>query len=171
MTVLVGANPIGQLLGEAVAYCVPRVDANDPRHCLRTLVPPPTLHSSRSELVETTRRERHYKVGNVTPIERRPSLLGGRILVYFPDAELSCGTPESVTNGFFDIHATPAWDTWLALADDATSDLSYRHYLLAFIPAELVEIADLATRVTPEECLRWLDDAKVKARDELRRYL
>jgi hypothetical protein len=46
-------------------------------------------------------------------ITGRVSLLGGRLMVYFPDAALADGAAEVQSRGFFDVHNTPPWDTWI----------------------------------------------------------
>jgi hypothetical protein len=100
------------------------------------------------------------------------SLIGGRLLVYFPDADLADGAAEVQSRGFFDVHNVPPWDTWIALADDgAAADVSYRQYVVTWVPSNLVTLAAAGIEVNPEECIAWLEDAAVHARDELRHLL
>ncbi len=38
------------------------------------------------------------------------------------------------SKGFFDVYNTPAWDTWIALFDDARRPYNSRTYLVAWHP-------------------------------------
>lgn len=105
-------------------------------------------------------------------ISGNESLLGGRLLVYFPDADLADGAAESVSGGFFDVHNVPPWDTWIALAEDQNGPApSYAQYVVSWVPQGLVACAQEGIDVNPEECIVWLDDAAVAAREELRHLL
>ncbi len=66
----------------------------------------------------------------------------------------------------------PPWDTWIALADDGpVHELSYRQYIVAWVPAELVAWATAGIDVNPEECIAWLEHTDLRARSELRYLL
>ncbi len=161
-----------QRIAEAIAYCVPRAREGDPKHSLRTLLQPALLSENRDWTVEMVVRSRELSTGKVPPIATRASMLGGRLLVYFPDAELADGAAELISNGFFDLHNCPAWDTWLVFDDNRRAkEPSYTKYLLAFVPAELVALVDLGIAVNPEQCIAWLDDVDVERRDQLREFL
>jgi hypothetical protein len=112
---------------------------------------------------------RTHNGGELPAITVRASLLGGRLLVYFPDADLADGAAEAESRGFFDVHNAPPWDTWIALADDRlrVADVSYQQYVLAWVPPDLVACAAAGIDVNPEECIAWLEKADVGARDEL----
>jgi len=99
-----------------------------------------------------------------------PSLSGGRLLVYFPDDDLADGAAEVESEGFFDVHNAPPWDTWVAIAEDE-GDARPRPYLLAWVPPEFLRLAEAGIHVNPEQCIRWLDDTGVAMRrlcEELR---
>jgi hypothetical protein len=88
------------------------------------------------------------------------------VLVYFPDDELACGAAEVESEGFFDVHNAPPWDTWLAMVkDDGRTERN--PYLLAWVPDELVGHAQRGIDVNPEECIRWLEDCDVAMRQIL----
>lgn len=108
-----------------------------------------------------------------TPLVVAPGpLAGGRLLVYFPDSDLADGAAEAVSQGFFDLHNVPAWDTWIALADDGPSaNLSLRQYVVAWVPAQLVACVTAGIEVNPEQCIVWLEHADVRAREELQQLL
>lgn len=100
------------------------------------------------------------------------SLTGGRLLVYFPDANLADGAAEVESRGFFDVDNAPPWDTWIALADEGPdADISWRQYVVAWVPPSLLPCAADGIAVNPEECIAWLDERAVRARDELRPLL
>ena len=110
--------------------------------------------------------------GDLPAITDQASIRGGRLLVYFPDADLSDGAAEVDSRGFFDVHNVPPWDTWIALGEDERQpDISYQQYLIAWVPPELLAIAQAGIDVNPEECIVWLEDANVGARHELRRLM
>ena len=77
-------------------------------------------------------------------------LRGGRLLVYFPDAELADGAAEAESRGFFDAFNAPPWDCWVALLrDDRGEDSSYSVYVLSWVPRVLLDLASAGIRVNP----------------------
>jgi len=90
--------------------------------------------------------------------------LRGRLLVYFPDAELADGAAHLASGGFFDVHNTPPWSTWIGYFDDRGPDHSLSCYLLAWVPEALVAAAGAGIEVNPEACIVWFEDAKVALR-------
>jgi hypothetical protein len=84
-------------------------------------------------------------------------------LVYFPDDDLADGAAEAESEGFFDVHNAPPWDTWVAMVEDEASGQP-RPYLLSWVPPAFLELAQAGISVNPEECIRWLDDADVAMR-------
>ena len=96
-------------------------------------------------------------------------LRGGRLLVYFPDAELADGAAEVESSGFFDVFNTPPWDTWVALRrDERGEDRGYSVYLVSWVPSVFLDLASAGIGVNPEECILWLHDADVPLSAELR---
>ena len=114
--------------------------------------------------------------GRATQVGRRPTtrvstvddLLGGRLVVYFPDANLCDGAAEAASNGFFDVENTPPWDTWVALGSDPghDKDPSYGTYLISWVPPQLIALASAGIDVNPEECIVWLENAAIAGRRE-----
>ena len=102
------------------------------------------------------------------PVRTGHDFLGGRLLVYFPDGELSDGAAEIESRGFFDVNNAPPWDTWIALFRDDSADISSRDHLVSWVPKELVEIVDRGIYVNPEQCIVWLSDARIPIAERLR---
>ncbi len=99
-------------------------------------------------------------------IETSPDLQGGRLLIYFPHCNLSDGAAESVSSGFFDGDNTPPWETWVSYFRDSIDRTDGRdQYLLAYVPAALLSVADDGIEYNPEKCIQWLSDADVELRD------
>jgi hypothetical protein len=97
-----------------------------------------------------------------------PDTLGGRLLVYFPDADLADCAAMSESGGFFDQNNVPPWDTWISFFDDKSpKGRGYDRYLLAYVPHELIGPAARGIHVNPEQCIVWLDDADVALRERL----
>ncbi len=82
----------------------------------------------------------------------------GRLLWFCPDETLSDGAAAQVSNGFFDAHNTPAWDTWVGYFVDYVPDASIKleRYLLAYVPSYLVAAVQRGIDVNPEECIGWM---------------
>jgi len=97
--------------------------------------------------------------------ESLPELPLGRLLIYFPDAQLSDGAAEAASEGFFDVHNAPPWGSWVAYFEDRASESPYSSYLLAWVPETLVALAAAGIDVNPEQCIVWLDDAPVALRE------
>jgi hypothetical protein len=92
-----------------------------------------------------------------------PDLRGGRLILYFPDANLSDGAAQAASQGVFDAQNVPPWDTWVAYFEDSSaSDRSYANYLVCYVPQSLRFLADAGIRVNPEECIAWWSDAKTE---------
>lgn len=98
-----------------------------------------------------------------------PALPSGRLLVYFPDANLADGASEVASRGFFDVHNVPPWDTWIALARDpgASRPGGYDEYVVSRVPPALIATVQAGIDVNVEGCIAWLDESDVSARAEL----
>jgi hypothetical protein len=162
-------------LAETISWCASRARGDEPRRSLRSeSLSPSVLAVNRASCVRSVVASRSGLVRDVGQrLVGRPSLLGGRLLVYFPDADLADGAAEVQSRGFFDVHNVPPWDTWIALARETgtRADASYGEYIVAWVPPALLELAQAGISVNPEECIAWLDDADVSAREELGSFL
>jgi hypothetical protein len=74
---------------------------------------------------------------------------GGRLLLYAPDENLACGAAEYASKGFFDVNNVPPWDTWVCMSGK---------YLVSWVPAKLLRLAQQGIDVNPEQCILWADD-------------
>ncbi|MEQ9504227.1 MAG: hypothetical protein RIT81_45650 [Deltaproteobacteria bacterium] len=90
-------------------------------------------------------------------------LLAGRILVYFPDADLADGAAEQASGGFLDAFNCPPFGTWIGYFEQEVEeeDKSYASYLLAWTPKECVRAAATGIDVNPERCIQWLRDTDI----------
>jgi hypothetical protein len=167
-------QPFRTRLAEAIGWCRPRGRADDPRRSLRhDQFQPRPLAANRTDTVH------HVLSYRAMHLRRRDGALSpepaddGRLLVYFPDAELSDGAAEAETDGFYDSFNTPPWDTWVGLFRPAGADLSYGAFVVCWIPPQLVSLAQSGIDVNPEMCIDWLvngesDHARVAAQWLLR---
>lgn len=166
--------PIGMRLAETIAWCEPRAALADAKRCLRSesLTPWP-LARDRAWTMRSVAMNRQPVAGrDLRPVARPADLRGGRLLVYFPDQNLADGAAEVASHGYFDIHNTPPWDTWITLGHDPSlGDNSTETFLLAWVPPIFVDLVRCGIEVNPEECIAWLEDAAINARAELRHLL
>jgi hypothetical protein len=93
------------------------------------------LTSLRCELLET-----HHPVVDA---------MSGRLLAYFPDAELRDPAAATRSNGFFDERQIPPWETWVAMVSIPDAQPSRRRCLLSWVPRALVGQAAEASVVHP----------------------
>ena len=166
--------PFERRLAETIAWCAPRARAEDPKHSLRSEeLTPGLLARDRADMVRSVAQYRRGSARDIAVANGAESMRGGRLLIYFPDADLADGAAEVQSRGFFDVHNVPPWDTWIALADDkpAVTDPSFQQYMIAWVPHELIACATAGIDVNPERCIAWLDESNVGARRELERLL
>ncbi len=162
-------------LSETVAWCLPRA-ANSPRAtCLRSCeLEPGRLEPDRSATVRAVLRARERLVAAATPPAANLSLgsIGGRLLAYFPDADLTDGAAEAATRGYFDVRNTPPWDTWVAYYETPPpapgANPSYANVLISWVPPALVSLASDGIDVNAELCIQWLEDTASPVLAELR---
>jgi hypothetical protein len=146
-------------LAQTVAWCVRRGSARDPARSLRSReLYPDLLAPDRASVVISVVRSRASVSDSlpVTPIRSHLDLQGGRLLVYFPDANLADGAAEAESRSFIDVHNTPPWDTWVGLFRSDSTDPSEGVYLISYVPAALLELASRGIEGNPEECIQWL---------------
>jgi hypothetical protein len=150
-------------LTQTIAWCQQHVDGAAPGVCLRPeSFRPRVLVRNYFEAVRSVALSRAHQV-SATPTNR--SLGGGRLLLYFPDAELADGAAEAESRGFFDVNNAPPYGTWVGLFRDAASRRdSFATYLLAWVPPAFIELADRGIAVNPEECIVWFPSRDVGLR-------
>jgi hypothetical protein len=155
--------PFRLRLAQAVAWCQPRLALPISAASLRSEeLRPRTLERDRATIVRsvTSSRSRDAAVRAASPVNHPRELLGGRLLVYYPDLELADGAAEAETGGFFDVNDTPPWDTWVGLVADPqlTGEGPAAEYLISWVPATLVPIVQKGIDVSMVECIAWLEN-------------
>lgn len=156
-------QPLLDQIAQAAAWCGPRADAAHPRSCLRTpsLAPRP-LEPGYFAAVGTVLGSRRCRMGQAF-VCKKPGRV--RLMVYFPDADLSDGAAEVETDGWFDAFNTPPWDTWVGFfQDDRPGDAFRVNYLVAWVPPAMEEIVARGIDVNPEGCIAWLEDTDCEIR-------
>ena len=160
---------------QTVSWCVGLTDYGkfDPRLRSDTLLPR-LLHRGIDDAVCDVgySRARQLKSDGSRVVTTFPDLMGGRLMAYFPEEDLCDGASEVASNGFFDVYNTPPWDTWIAYFEDREGEyLPNRKYLLAYVPKNLIALANSGIDVNPEECIIWLDQVKISLFDRLKNHL
>jgi hypothetical protein len=142
-------------LSQTRAWCSQHVDRAAPGVCLRPeSFRPRILEPNYFATVRSVGIARAHEV-SLAPVQR--TVGDGRLLLYFPDAELADGAAEAESCGFFDVNNAPPHATWVGIFQDrSASDDSYATYLLAWVPPAFIELADRGIAVNPEECIAWL---------------
>lgn len=151
------SNALQSRLAETIAWCNSLTLPND----LPSFeINPNIFHQGYDDIVCDIGFSRQRYLGyNKIPIPKgKPNLAGGRLLVYYPDLQLSDGAAEVATDGFFDVFNLPPFDTWLTFIEDSALQHMHQKQLLCYIPASAVHLADLGISVNPEECILWLED-------------
>lgn len=170
-----GPDALRHRLAEVVAWCADRADPARPRDCLRSgFLAPRALERGYFDAVAHVAMSRRIALGKDAAAGPSP-LAGGRLLAYFPDAELADGAAEAATDGYFDAYGAPPWDTWVAFAADeghpeSSWRNSYGHYLVAWVPPRLVEVASAGIDATAERSLDWLRDTDAALARVLRQH-
>lgn len=168
-------DPFLKSLAQTVAWSGHRADAANPRESLHDIHHRPrTLETSYFAAVGTVLTGPR-KWGKAATYDRAVGLAGGRLLVYFPDADLCDGAAEVESGGFFDVFNAPPWDTWVAFAADRADGTrwdsnSYANYLIAYVPPVFLEKCAAGIMVNPEGCIAWLEDTEVAFKDLLRQH-
>lgn len=87
-----------------------------------------------------------------------PKETDGSILIYMPNETVFDGASEVASEGFFDDHDAPLWDTWF-------------HYrkgrLLSWVPSVLIPLAQAGIDANPVQCIEW---AEWSVLDQLESY-
>ncbi len=148
-------------LAETVAWCRSRASADDPKRCLRSEELHPTLLArNRVEVVDGVLHRRSQLLSLRPPKGEPLGSSAGRLLVYFPDANLCDGAAMEASSGFFDADNTPPWDTWVGLVStmNREHDASFATALVCWVPEVLTADANAGVQVNPEGCILWLDE-------------
>ena len=100
-------------------------------------------------------------------VRKRRTLLGdiplkkpcevNRVLICEYNMSLSSGQAESVSNGIFDIHDHPPWDTWIAYskAPPAGAYPDGLPLIISYVPRRHHERVAVGISTNPYECVYW----------------
>lgn len=155
--------PFERSLAETRRWCA-TPDHLDPRTSLRSHEIMPWIFEPDPEwIVHHVVRQRGYLLEERSrggPYRDAAPSGDGRLLVHYPGLNLTDGAAEVASAGFFDIWNIPPWDTWVAYGTQPTGprEMSWAHFLICWVPPQLVEDADRGILVNPERCIEWLDD-------------
>ncbi|MGD1955773.1 MAG: hypothetical protein ACFBZ9_11175 [Sphingomonadales bacterium] len=150
-------------LNATIAFCMDKYRSTDPVYSLRRLEESVSDRSilERRENVVSAIQLRRSDALLAEGYEIKPNppedLSGGRLLAFFPDHDLSDGTAEAETNGFFDACNTPPYDTWIAIVA-AAKGRSHDDFLISWVPGEIIGAVNEAIQINPEECIQWLEN-------------
>jgi|RhiMethySRZTD1v2_1073278.scaffolds.fasta_scaffold59574_4 hypothetical protein len=153
-------------LREAVEWTIDHARLAEPKTSLRSHhLSPQLLAANRAAEVHVVCSFRRTSLGRrliQQATHKASELRCGRLAVFYPDAQLADGAAEAETGGFFDIHNTPPWDTWVGLfrADQRQGgfESGFETYLVAYIPEVFVALAGRGIDVCPDGSLMWLAD-------------
>jgi hypothetical protein len=134
-------------------------DESAPATSLRTqALAPRRLERSYAAALDTVVLARRWRC---TEADASASLTDGRLLVYYPDADLADGAAEVASNGYLDVNNCPPHDTWVALlrATSRPGQPDFESHLVAWVPLAAVALVDEGIAVNPEGCIAWLDES------------
>lgn len=154
-------------LTETVAWCTTAGSLSQPDTSLRTCRPDCQDLASQFHQVFAVAHRRWNRLWSIgrRDLTAVSDLCGGRLVAYFPDDNLSCGTAQHQSRGFFDVKNIPPYDTWVWMVGntrtyDRTDGSKGEHdanYLVAWVPPDFIQLASDGIAVNPEECIMWLD--------------
>ena len=119
-----------------------------------------------------TERSRLLQAAGRYPPKLARDLAGGRLLCYAPYENLAEGSEAEETQGYFDLNAAPPWDSWIILAQAATSYYTphtpwprhdpqhgwYGVYIVSWVAADWVARVHQGLTTSTTECVYWADD-------------
>lgn len=159
-------EPFFQSLAEAIIWCRLRRDVSSPQSCLRG--PPFGTRATASIDEEFVAAVVAWRRAEVGAVPASSSVEEGRLLVYFPDANLCDGAAEVESEGFLDVENSPPWGTWVGLFHKELDDgRGYGRYLVAWVPPEFLPHASSGIAVNPEECILWLQASELPLKRRL----
>jgi hypothetical protein len=159
-------DELAERLYQVAAWCARFLDLGAIAVSLRPMrLAPHSLYKNRWDAVDDVALERARDLPGFKRTDSKN--VSGKLLVYFPDADLADGAAEAETNGFLDVHNAPPWGTWVGYFEDGNDDQSYSSYLIAWIPSSLAHLVDGGIEVNPEACITWLDETNVRLREVL----
>lgn len=158
-------DALRQSLSETIAWVSKHAVLRDPRNSTRNAMLDPNLKSIdsvdeiRDSLVSLSYKRRQLLRESGIPVKAFTGQAApGRLMVIYPEYNLTDGAAEPETQGFLDMLNMPPWDTWVGLYTGKVPDIEEDVTgLIAWVPPQMVELVDRGIRVNPEECIQWLD--------------
>lgn len=142
---------LAQSLKDAMVWCIPRINLENPRWCLRSPELRPDADFYASEDPGFFNEPGHI----LQVVQRRSTLLNvqgespplsGRLLLADFEITNHNRATEFESNGFFDWADNPPWDLWLGI---------YQGHLLSWIPTEFVDTVERSFLVECMNMLSW----------------
>jgi hypothetical protein len=155
--------PFALRLAQTVAWCEMQARLDAPATCLRT-IERRTLPVDRADDVHCVAIERANSLrGQALDLDAGGWRARGRLMVYFPDLDTADGGAWSTSSGYFDMHAAPPCDTWIAIGR-AEHLAPHDVFLLAWVPSCFLALAQQGIAGDAMGSLIWLDaDAAIAA--------
>ncbi len=162
-------------LRETIAWCVSRVDASNPKYCLRSADLKPVYEFSPRpeddvnlwasvEMIEKVVDSRAQLLSTATVGPGAETLAGGRLLLHFLDQSDDDQSAADITSCYLDSADTPPWDTWVdvyvpeSLAHQSPDSIPTEYgFLISWVPREFVETVNEATEYEVIGMLMWAD--------------
>jgi hypothetical protein len=167
-------------LAETIRWCSTRGSGKDPAGSLRNSALKPGSFGGQGEqaLPEDERHARRQETAEKLATARRklvrqetfgywkelPDLGGGRILLYEPDRSKFDGAAQKASKGLFDLNSAPPWDTWLCYFAAEPG------LLLAWIPPELVPLAESGLKKVKDGSLSWAAEQEGELSKQLKEW-
>ncbi len=147
-------DPFRERLAETVSWCQRRAAQTPLGDVLRSPQLAPPAAAPWPETVRAVANGRIHALGRSWRRALDP-FGGGLLMVYFPTPPHSRGAARAASQGFFDAHDAPPWDTWTAYIEETD-----RSYLVSWVPPQALALANAALEVAPGS-LAWLENAGV----------
>jgi hypothetical protein len=77
-----------------------------------------------------------------------PTQTDGSILIYMPNETVFDGASEVASEGFFDDHDAPPWDTWFHYSNGK---------LFSWVPSALIPLAQAGIDANCVQCIDWAE--------------
>jgi hypothetical protein len=167
------SSPLELRLAETINWCLPLANVLTPRESLRSEKLRPVIADTESDLLYIP-YERLSSISNlfemrrklldqdISPVSSYNDLKGGKLLAYFPDENVCDGASEVASFGFLDVRDAPAWDTWIGLFKNPSSD-----FILSYIPKSFIKFVQAGIDVNPVECILWLENTGTNLAEDL----
>lgn len=151
----VSVEPFRERLAETVSWCLRRASQLPLAESLRSPGLAPPAAAPWPETLGAVASARLHALGRSWRRMTDP-LGGGLLLAFFPAEAHSRGAAREASDGYFDAHDAPPWDTWAAYIEEAS-----RSYLVTWVPPQALAGVTRALEFAPRS-LAWLEKAEVE---------